>query len=188
MQSAHSSTRFEGLHIQCFGDDAEPGSLARLGQKLEALLAEALKGVGRRARLVSAASQQLRARGFDGACGFEDLLAAFDRAGTAAEHQFVPAHFDAADPDDGVFGLDVAAHELIRFRNANGFGDAGQVFEFGWIDRAGIAGNADGGSLRARNDVRAETERFDLAAHAHNIGGRSLRGHDDEHVAPIIRE
>ena len=64
---------------------------------LQAFFAQALERVGRSARLVGAAAQKLGSGGFHGAGGFENLLAAFDRAGAAAEDQLASADGDAFD-------------------------------------------------------------------------------------------
>ncbi len=47
---------------------------------------------------------------------------------------------------------------LYGLDTANDFGYAGQVFEGSRFNRAGVAGDADGSALGARQGVRAQTE------------------------------
>ena len=49
------------------------------------------------------------------------------------------------------------------------------------IDRALIAGDSDRGAVRARHDVRAESERFDDANHVVDLALSGAGVHYDEH-------
>jgi hypothetical protein len=123
----------------------------------------------------------LRTRSFHRACRCEDLFAAFDRAGAAAECEFVAADGHTENAHYGVFRFDFAADQLVRFRNSNRLGDAVQIRDFSGIDRSRIAGDADRGFLRAGHHVRAETQRFDALAHAAHIFRGRVRLHYDQH-------
>ena len=111
-----------------------------------------------------------------------DLIAALDGTRPTAEGERWPSNRNASDGDNRIFRFDFAANQLIRLRNTDGLRDAGQIFKFCRVDSTGIPGNANRGPLRARNNVRPETERFDLAAHSVYVGGRSLRSHYNEHL------
>ena len=155
-----------------------PVSLARFRQVSQAFFAQALKRVRRSARLVGAAAQELAAGGFHGARRCQNLFAAFHRTGARAERQFGAAHRDARHVHHGVVGLHFAADQLVGFRNRDGFGDARQVLEFGRRHGAVIAGDADGGALRARHDVGAEAEALNFRANAGDILLGGVRAHN----------
>jgi hypothetical protein len=67
----------EGFVVDGFGDDAQAEAFADLGHDAEGFEAEALKGVGRCAGLVSAAAEELRAGGSDLFSDGEGLFASF---------------------------------------------------------------------------------------------------------------
>ena len=68
------------LAVEQLGDDRQPGRLARLGEDLERLGAQALERERRRARLERAAAQHRRAAVLDRLRDVERLLARLDRA------------------------------------------------------------------------------------------------------------
>ena len=72
--------QIERLDVDGFGHDAKAGFLRASARYLQSLLAQALEGVRRSARLVGAAAQHLRSGGLHGPGGFQNLLAAFHRA------------------------------------------------------------------------------------------------------------
>src|SRR5439155_23547821 len=59
--------------------------------------------------------------------------------------------------------------------------NAGKIFEMRKIDRALITGNSDRGPVRARHNVRAETERFDRANNVVDLALAGAGVHYDEH-------
>ena len=72
--------RLDVADVHDLGDDRQPGLRARVGEDLEAGLAEPLEGVRARARLVRAAAQHRGTRVADDARDRERLLACLDRA------------------------------------------------------------------------------------------------------------
>ena len=142
---------------------------------------EALKGVRRGAGLVGAAAEELRAGSGDLFGDGEGLLAALDGAGPGDDGQVAAADggIGAGEADDGVFFLDVAAGELVGLGDADDFGDAGELFDVAAVDFALVAGDADGGALRAGQGMSAEAQLFDMVADGLDLFRRGLRLHDD---------
>ena len=140
-------------------DDEQAVRVAGFAQQLEGVEAEALEGVGRAARLEGAAAQEFRARGFDDFCAGEDLLAVFDRAGAGHDDDFVAADADAVGKaDDGAFRTEAAPGELVRRRDADDFGDAGEDFEFLVVESAGRAHAGEDGLHGAGGAVDVEAD------------------------------
>ncbi len=67
--------------------------------------------------------------------------------------------------DDRVLGLEVPAHELVGFEDADDFLDAGQSLELEGVDGLSITDDAD--------------DRLDLALRAVRLGTRLLQNVDD---------
>ncbi len=171
----------EGFVVDGFGDDAQAEFLADLGHDLQRIEAEALKRVGRGARLVGAAAEELRAGGGDLLGDGEGLFAALDGAGAGDDGEVAAADggVSAGEADDGVFFFNVAAGELVGLGDADDFGDAGELFEVAAVDFALIAGDADGGALSAGQRMRTEAQLFDVFADGLDLFRRGLRLHDD---------
>ena len=102
------------LVVDRLGDDREVELLAHPRQDLEPLLAESLEGVRRGARLVRAAAEQLPAGALDPLGDGARLVERLDRAGAADHDDAVAADVDAADVDDRVVRLRLAADQLVR--------------------------------------------------------------------------
>src|SRR5271157_4782932 len=83
--------------------------------------------------------------------------------------------------DDRVVGLGVPADQFVRFRDADNFLHARHFFERPGFDLTLVAGDADGGALRAGHGVGAVSESFDLLANGADLVFGGLRFHDDEH-------
>ena len=83
--------------------------------------------------------------------------------------------------DDGVVGLRVAADQFVGLGDANDFLHSGHFFERAGVDFALVAGDADGGALRAGDGVGAVSKRFDFLANGADLLFGGLRLHDDEH-------
>ena len=81
--------------------------------------------------------------------------------------------------DDGVFFLYVAAGELVGFGDADDFGDAGKIFKVAAVDFALVAGDADGGALRAGQRMGAKAHLFNVVADGLDLFLRGLRLHDE---------
>ena len=85
----------------------------------------------------------------------------------------------SGDAEDGVFGFHVAADEFVGLADGDAFDDAGERFEDAEVDRAVVAGDADGGACGAGNGMGFEAEAFDACADGADLllGGVGL--HDD---------
>ena len=70
--------RFEVHRVHDFGHDGKPALATRLVEQIERDLAQSLKRVRRRARLVRAAAQHARAGVAHAMCGLEKHRASFD--------------------------------------------------------------------------------------------------------------
>ena len=83
-----------------------------------------------------------------------------DRAGAGDDGEIAAADggVGSREADDGVFFLYVAAGELVGLGDTDDFGDAGQLFEVAAVDFALVAGDSDGGALRAGHGMRAEAQ------------------------------
>src|SRR4029077_8891167 len=76
--------------------------------------------------------------------------------------------------------------QFVWLGHANRFRHARQVFEVAEVDRALIAGHANGGARRARHDVRAKTERLDNADNAVDLRFRGTGVHYNQHKIPNL--
>ena len=173
--------QLERFVVDGFGDDAQAKAVANLGHDLERFKAQALKGVGRGAGLVSAAAEKLRAGGGHLLGDGEGLLAALDGAGTGDDGQIAAADggVGSRKADDGVFFFHVAAGEFVGLGDADDFGDAGERFKIAAIDFALVAGDADGGALGAGKRVGAEAQLLNVFADRLDLLRRGLRFHDN---------
>ena len=75
----------------------------------------------------------------------------------------------AGEADDGVFFLHVAADQFVGLADADDFLHAGHFFQGAGLDFALVAGDADGGALRARawraRDTQVTLDLFANGAH-----------------------
>ena len=78
----------------------------------------------------------------------------------------------------GVVGLGVATDQLVGFGDADDFLHAGHFVQRPGFDLALIAGDADGGALRAGHGVGAVSKRFDFLANGAYLLFGGLRLHD----------
>ena len=90
----------------------------RFAQHAQALFAEPLEAVRRAARLERAAAEDLGAGLLHRRGGREDLLFGLRRARAGHHDDLVAADPHVVDDDDGAFGLEGAARELVRLGDA----------------------------------------------------------------------
>src|SRR5690242_13502600 len=111
--------------VHDFADGKETEFVGGFAHELEACFAEALKSVGRGARLEGPGAKNLCA-GFGDAFGHgQNLFARFDGAGAGGDNDFIAADFYAAAKiDDGAFGFELTAGELEGLRDAHDFAHA----------------------------------------------------------------
>ena len=158
-----------------------PKLFADFGHDFQGFDAEALECVGRGARLVGAAAEELRA----GAATRSAMAKACSRL--SMEHG--PATMARSRPPmvasvpgkrmtvSSSFTSRLAS--LYGLRDADDFGDAGQLFEVAAVDFALVAGDADGGALGSGEGVGAKTQLLNMLADGLNLFRRGLRLHDD---------
>jgi hypothetical protein len=173
----------EGFVVNGFGDDAEAVGGAYFRKNFQAVFAEALKAVRRRARLVGATAEEAHA-GLLEAFGYgEALLFGFDGAGPGHQGDVLAADNDVSrgrgDSKDGVFFLGIAADEFVGFADGDALDDARHRFEDAEVDGAFVAGDADGGAEGARHGVSFEAEAFDALANGADLLLGGVRLHDD---------
>ena len=168
--------------IQDLRDDRQSRGRPRFGQKFEALDAHALEAVGRTARLVGAAAQNLRAHRGDVLGGGGQLLAALDRAWSCHDGYRAVADRDAADENRRALARVAAGGQLEGFADWQGglhVRHAFQLFEqFGRT----VADDRDYGFVHAAQHAGFQA----LGADARLDGGkRRLAGgvlHHDDHL------
>src|ERR1700722_6792793 len=140
----------EAFVVDGFGDDAEAVLLANLRENFEAVFAEALKTVRGSTRFVGAAAEKFYAGFLDALGGGEALLFRLHRARAANQTNVFAAEEDVAgrsgNAQDGVFFFDVAADQFVGLADRNAFDHAGKGFEHAEVERAFVAGDADGGA------------------------------------------
>jgi len=170
----------EAFVVDGFGDDAEAVVLADLREDFEALFPEALKAVRGSARFVSAATEKFYASFLDAFGSGEALLFTFYRAWAANQAYMFATEKNVAgrsgNAQDGVFFFYVAADQFVGFADRNAFDYAGKGFEHAKIERAFVAGDADGGAEGAGDGMCFEAEAFDAFANGANLllGGVGL--------------
>ena len=120
------------LHVAVahdFGDDEQAGRVLGFLQQLQAVDFHALEIVGRGARLVGAAPQDLRAGGRHRFGRLHDLLLGFNRAGTRHDDELVAPDFEIADSHLRALLLEFLADEFVGRGNADGPFNAGSGFQ-----------------------------------------------------------
>ena len=87
----HFEHRLDVARVHQLGDDRQPGLLLGLGEQAQALRAEPLEAVRRRARLVGAAAEHRRAGSRPPVRDADQLVARLDRAGPGDQREVVAA-------------------------------------------------------------------------------------------------
>src|SRR5262249_16947083 len=167
--------------VQHFGYDAQPKSIPRFGKNLQPLFTQALKRIRRSARLERAASKQFYSARSDDLRDRHRLVVGFNSARSGDDSRLRSADIYITDAHEGVFVLQIAAHQFIRLRDAYRLRDTGKHLKVCWIDRALITGDADRGASRSGHWMRLESEvAYDLEHFFHlSVGGAGF--HYDEH-------
>ena len=142
--------------VQSFSHDLQTVSLAHIGQNLQTFFAETLKSIWRRARLKRTAAKEARARTTHRLGDGERLRAALNRTRAGDDRQLFAADGRIADAHDGLLRFQIERDQFVGFAHADRFGDAGQILEVTRINRALIAGDADGCALLAGHRVCPE--------------------------------
>ena len=108
-------------------------------QHPQALLAQPLEAVRRAARLERAAAQDLRAGLLHGGGRGIDLLLGLRRTGPGHDDDLIAADAHVADRDDGAFGLERAAGQLVGLGDPHHLADAVEHLEQPRIQMAVVA-------------------------------------------------
>ena len=189
MASAYFSTRSTLSDVDGLGDHGQAGGLAGLGEDAQALLAQALERVGAGARLERAAAQEVGARRLDRPRDGQRLLHGLDRAGSGHQHQLGAADRHRAHAHDAVLALHLAGDELVGVGDRDDLQHAGKALEGRRIQGALVAGDADGGALRAGDRVGLEAAGLDRLLHAADLLRGRVLPHHHQHVGtPPRRE
>ena len=113
-----------------------------------------------------------------------NLFARFDGAGTGGDDDFIAADFyAAAEIDDGAFGLELAAGELERLRDAHDFAHAVEQFEIAMIEIAVHADGAEDGVRFAGGAMHVEAAGDQAVDDVLDLGVGGAFLHDDDHGA-----
>ena len=119
---------------------------------------QALKGVGRCARLEGAAAQKARARLLDALGHIGDLFQGLHRTGAGDDLEIPAADFaPRAAIDHGVLGVELAVGVFVRLLNALDVFDDLQRFEHVDVHRGGIADQPQQRLVAADGHVYVET-------------------------------
>src|SRR6185437_6628654 len=173
----------QGFVVHGFSNDAQAEAVANFRQDAEAVLAHALEGIGRGAGLVGATAEELGAGGVHALGHGESLLAVFHRARTGDDGQGASADggIGAGEGDDRVFFFNIAADQLVGLADPNNFLDARHFLQRARFDLGLIAGDANGGALRARDGVGAIAHGLDFLTRLPDLLLGGVRLHYNQH-------
>ena len=175
------------LGLEHLGDHRQPGALARLRQVAEPLLLQPLEGVGRGARLVGAAPQDLGPRCLDRVRHLEHLRLGLDRAGPRHHHHVVAAHRDPVDAHLARLAAHLAAGQLERLLHRHDRLDGLHRLEQAQVGPAALlADRGHDGLELAADHVGAVAHLGDAAAHLVHVGVADAGLEHDDHAFPLL--
>src|SRR5487761_766503 len=161
--------------------DLEAGLLASQRHHLQGRFAQALKRIGRGARLERAATQDRRSLGGHVPGGLEEHLLTFDRARSGHHHDLFASDLHAADVDHCVLRPELAARQLERLGDRDDLVDGVEVGERLLVGIGVAADHSDESALLAPRELALEPDLVDAIDHRFDVGvGRAVR-HDDDH-------
>src|SRR5687767_8718868 len=99
--------------INRFRDHGKLELLADSSQDFQTLLAQALKGVRRAARLEGASPKELSSGTADPLGDRPSLIERFDGTRASNDDDSATAYVDSADGDDGILRMKFTAHQLV---------------------------------------------------------------------------
>ena len=173
--------------VHQLGDDRQAGLLLGLGEQPQALLSEALEGVGRGAGLVGAAAEQRGAGVAHGAGGDQDLVARLDGARPGDEREVLTADLSSLDVDDrSLADSHLRGGELVRLEDRYDLGDAGCTLEAEPGHVLAIADRADHGDLLAARGVGAGADGLDAVDDGLDLRLGRSRLHHDHHLLLLL--
>src|SRR5205085_3912350 len=129
--------------VHDFGDSRQIVLAADVAQDLQAFFAEALEAVGTGPRFEGAAAQQVGAGLLDVAGDLVEDLGALDGARAGDHRHGAAADLQAANADDGVRLVKLAAGELERLHDRQDLLDAGNGLERLGVQLVLVADHAD---------------------------------------------
>ena len=153
--------QFHLLDRHHFGDDRQPGLLARQGQQFQPFLGQSLEGIGIGARLERPAAQADRAGFLHGVGDFQQLRFALDAARPGDHADLLAAdrsrRHRPARRDDRSLLLDLPRRHFVRGEDRHDFVDAVDGFQDRAVLEAVVADDRDHGSLGSDDDVFFES-------------------------------
>jgi hypothetical protein len=134
------------------------------------------------ARLESSAPQHISPALPDKKCRLDNLFQAFHRTGTTDyDRTRSPAHLNAGNSNNSIFGVEIPRDQLVRFRNVNDPLHAPQFQYFAVIHIPVVTQHANGRSLAPRYRFRSETHFLNDPAYSVNIGLGGIVVHNNQH-------
>ena len=174
--------RIHGLDHRDLGHNGEPCLFACLGEVFQPLLLKPLECVGRGARLVRAAADELCAARFDDLRRREQLFTRLDGAGARHDHRIPVADLYAAHVDDRRCGMEFAARELVALGDGDGRLNAVHRIQRSRRELCLVADHADDLLPRALHDLRLKPLLLNGADDVFNILLRGIRVHNNNHL------
>ncbi len=161
----------------------QAGLLARFGEDLQAVDAEAVEGERRRARFERTAAQHRGAGGLDGTRDAQRLLAGLDGARPGDERERgTAADGPTADLEHGgLVVVQLARGEFVGARDRDDAIHAGHPLEAELPHTLGVADRSDCGRQLPRHHGDVHAGRLELRADSVDLLGRRPGGHHDHH-------
>ena len=167
--------------IDDFGDHRESCLFAHAVQGVQPFIADPAEVVGTDPLRPQARPECVSARLLHRAGDLQGPGLGLDAARTGDHDRFPTPHRHAADPDDRLRRVDLAADQLERLGDGDAAGDPGKPDQERRIHRTPIPGNADRGPVRTRHPQRGETHVTDRGFHPPALFFGGVRPHDDQH-------
>ncbi len=179
----HLEHRLEVARVHQLGDDRQPGLGLGLREQPQALLAEALEGVGRGAGLVGAAAQQRAAGVLHDARRRHQLVARLHRAGPGDHREVLAADLPAVDLDDRALAdAQLTGGQLVGLQDRHRVVDPGCALEFEASDVLDVPDRADHGHRLPARRMRTSAHRLDPLDDGLDLVLRRRRFHDNHHL------
>src|SRR5260370_3037524 len=134
--------------------------VAHFRQYLQAFLAEPLKSIWRRARLVSAASKKARTTTTHSFGDRKCLGAAFNGTRSGNNGKVVATNRGITYANDRFLRAQIQRNQLVWFANPDCFSDACKVFEIRKVNRSLVSSNTNGSARCSRHRMWFEAQVF----------------------------
>jgi len=147
---------FDIIGAHDLGHNGQAGNGTGFLQQLQAIILQALEGVGGSAGFEGAAAQHGSAGLLDLLGHIGDLLLALYRAGTGHDGQLLAAHLGVAYFDDAFAGVEHAVGLLEGLGHLHNAFHAAEGFDLGRVHLAGIADEAQDGQIGTKHGVHID--------------------------------